>query len=110
MASKFRFTFMFAKRIDWPTLRFGIKESTGGIGADFSLLDKRLEIRTDLFDAQANIFPRFKVEAALNFFQYLYLVGGIDDILNSELGWRAAGATTSSAPSCASTTTTSRRC
>ncbi len=91
VASKFRFTFMFAKRIDWLTLRFGIKESTGGIGADFSLLDKRLEIRTDLFDAQANIFPRFKVEAALNFFQYLYLVGGIDDILNSELGSPAGG-------------------
>jgi len=91
VASKFRFTFMFAKRIDWLTLRFGIKESTGGIGADFALLDKRLEIRTDLFDAQANIFPRFKVEAALNFFQYLYLVGGVDDILNAELGSPAGG-------------------
>ncbi len=91
VASRFRFSFMFAKRIDFATLRFGIKESTGGVGVDFSLLGKRLEIRTDLFDVSANIFPRLKVEAALNFFQFLYFVAGVDDILNSELGSPAGG-------------------
>src|SRR5213075_188480 len=29
-----RFTFQFAKRFGWLTLRYGIKESTGGVGAD----------------------------------------------------------------------------
>ena len=33
-----RFTFQFAKRFSWLTLRYGIKESTGGIGADVDLV------------------------------------------------------------------------
>ncbi len=79
----FRLSFQWAKRIDRVTLRFGIKESTGGLGADFHFLRDRLEIMTDVFDFRGNVYPRLKVLAAMQFFKYLYFVGGIDDALNA---------------------------
>jgi len=86
VTDQFRFSFQFAKRaLPYTTLRFGIKESTGGLGADFDLhfLGKPLQLGVDLFDFRSNIFPRLKVIAALEFFKGLYLVGGIDDMLNA---------------------------
>ena len=86
VTDQFRFSFQFAKRaLPYTTLRFGIKESTGGLGADFDLhfLGKPLQLGIDLFDFRSNIFPRLKVIAALEFFKGLYLVGGIDDMLNA---------------------------
>jgi phospholipid/cholesterol/gamma-HCH transport system substrate-binding protein len=79
-----RFTFQFAKRFNWLTLRYGIKESTGGIGADAQLswLDRRLRFSGDLFDATFDRFPRVKLTAAVELFRHLYLLGGIDDVLN----------------------------
>ncbi|MCC6749544.1 MAG: MCE family protein [Deltaproteobacteria bacterium] len=82
ISDAFRMTFQFAKRIGPFTFRFGIKESTGGIGADVRLLRDRIQIQTDLFDFQANIYPRLKALAAWEFFKRLYVVGGIDDAFN----------------------------
>src|SRR5262249_34121126 len=62
----FRFTFQFAKRaLPYTTLRFGIKESTGGIGADIDMhfLTQPLTMTVDLFDFRSNIYPRLKVVA-----------------------------------------------
>ncbi|HEX7842829.1 MAG TPA: MlaD family protein, partial [Kofleriaceae bacterium] len=44
-----RFTFQFAKRFSWLTLRYGLKESTGGVGADADLtwLDRQLRLSVD---------------------------------------------------------------
>jgi len=91
----FRFSFQIAKRVFLLnarinlTGRFGIKESTGGIGgnAEFVLRPgagwfRTLEIQADLFDFRSNTYPRLKVLAALEFFKHLWLVGGIDDALN----------------------------
>ena len=36
----------------------------------------------DLFDFSANAWPRYKVRAAFEFFRRLYIVGGVDDVLN----------------------------
>jgi phospholipid/cholesterol/gamma-HCH transport system substrate-binding protein len=86
LSDAFRITFQFAKRIRFSavdlTFRMGIKESTGGVGVDLHFLDDQLMIWTDAFDAQANLYPRLKVLAAWQFFKRLYLVGGIDDVLN----------------------------
>jgi phospholipid/cholesterol/gamma-HCH transport system substrate-binding protein len=48
-----RFTFQFAKRFNNLTLRYGIKESTGGIGADYDIpwYGRTLRFSADLFDA-----------------------------------------------------------
>ncbi len=79
----FRFTFQFAKRISLATFRFGIKESTGGIGVDLHFIRDRIRVETDLFDFAANAWPRFKVTAGWEFFRRLYIVGGIDDAFNN---------------------------
>lgn len=78
----FRFTFQFAKRISFATFRFGIKESTGGAGLDLHLFNDRLNLQTDYFDFQANVWPRVKALVAWEFFKRLYVVGGVDDVLN----------------------------
>lgn len=82
ISDAFRFTFQFAKRISLATFRFGIKESTGGVGLDLHFARDRLRFETDLFDFKANIWPRFKATAAWEFFRRLYVVGGIDDAFN----------------------------
>lgn len=80
----FTFSFMFARKISFVTLRFGIKESTGGLGADFHFFKNALTIETDLYDFSSNIYPRLKVAAALRFLRKIYIVGGVDDVLNRE--------------------------
>jgi phospholipid/cholesterol/gamma-HCH transport system substrate-binding protein len=78
----FRFTFQFAKRISFATFRFGVKESTGGVGLDLHAFSDRISLQSDLFDFAANVWPRLKVMAAWEFFKRLYVVGGIDDVFN----------------------------
>ena len=56
--NSFRFSFQFAKRLGMFTGRFGIKESTGGIGIDMHLLDDRLEMQNDFFGFGEQIVPR----------------------------------------------------
>ena len=84
---KLRFSLQFAKRLSFSrsfasTVRFGIKESTGGIGVDVHLFRGTLDIQNDLFDPVANRFPRLKSLLAFEFFKHMYVVGGVDDILN----------------------------
>lgn len=84
LENKFRFSFMFAKRVDFATFRFGIKESWGGIGMDLHFLNDNLSLTTDLFDFSANDYPRLKFTLTWNFYKRFSLVGGVDDVLNSE--------------------------
>jgi phospholipid/cholesterol/gamma-HCH transport system substrate-binding protein len=91
----FRITFQLAKRVFlWNgrislTGRFGIKESTGGLGGNAEFLLNRtgnwfrsLEIQADVFDFRSNVYPRLKVLAAFEFFKHLWILGGIDDAMN----------------------------
>jgi phospholipid/cholesterol/gamma-HCH transport system substrate-binding protein len=80
----FRFSFQFAKRIGPVTGRFGIKESTGGIGLDLHLLNDRFELRQDLFGFGEELSPRWRVVLAYEFIRKLWLLGGVDDILNGD--------------------------
>jgi phospholipid/cholesterol/gamma-HCH transport system substrate-binding protein len=65
--------------------RFGIMESSGGLGADLVLFEGReLEIKTDVFDFTANRNPRLRAYAAYEFFEYAYIMGGVDDVLNQD--------------------------
>lgn len=81
----FRFSFQFAKRFDWLTLRYGIKESTGGVGADADLdvWGRGLRLSVDMFDASFDDWPRLKVAAAFELFRGIYILGGIDEALNA---------------------------
>jgi phospholipid/cholesterol/gamma-HCH transport system substrate-binding protein len=81
-----RFTLQIAKRFGWATLRYGLKESTGGVGFDVdasSWIGRSLRLQTDLFDASFDALPRFKVTASFEMMPFVYLLGGVDDALNS---------------------------
>ncbi len=80
-----RITFQFAKRFSWLTLRFGLKESTGGVGADadFTLLGRNLKLSADVFDATWDTYPRVKLAAAYELFRHVYVLGGVDELLNA---------------------------
>jgi len=76
----FRFTIQFARRIGPFTGRFGIKESTGGIGLDTHLLSNRFEIVQDLFGFGEEIRPRYRLWVGYEFIHRLWLIGGVDHI------------------------------
>jgi phospholipid/cholesterol/gamma-HCH transport system substrate-binding protein len=82
---KTRFTFQFAKRFGGLTLRYGLKESTGGIGADYDLRwwNRSLRTSVDVFDASFDQLPRVKLTAAVEVFRNIYVLGGIDELLNT---------------------------
>jgi phospholipid/cholesterol/gamma-HCH transport system substrate-binding protein len=74
----FRFSLQFAKRFGPFTGRFGIKESTGGIGLDIHLLSDRFEIVNDLFGFSEEVQPRYRVFISYEFIKHLWLLGGVD--------------------------------
>ena len=76
----FRFSLMFARRLGPFTGRFGIKESTGGVGLDVHLLQNRFEIANDLFGFGEEIQPRYRVFIAYEFIHRLWLLGGVDHL------------------------------
>jgi phospholipid/cholesterol/gamma-HCH transport system substrate-binding protein len=81
---KFRFSFQFAKRFGWLTLRYGVKESSGGVGADadYQWWGHGLKLSLDVFDASFDRYPRVKLAAAVEVFRHLYILGGVDELLN----------------------------
>ncbi len=76
----FRFSLQFAKRFGPFTGRFGIKESTGGIGLDIHLLQDRFEIVNDLFGFSEEVQPRYRVYVSYEFIKHLWLLGGVDHL------------------------------
>lgn len=52
-----RVSFQFARRYDNVVLRFGLKDSSGGVGADLLLLSDRLKLSADLYDFDYGSYP-----------------------------------------------------
>lgn len=87
-----KFSAQFAKRFFFLTLRFGIIENSGGVGADLNFFNDDLELRLDAFDFtrrnpndQTKIFPRFRAALSYEFFDHIAIQAGIDDPLNDRL-------------------------
>ena len=82
--NQLKFSAQFAKRYYFATFRFGIIESSGGIGADLHFFNDALSIRTDAFNfaSQDLRFPRIRTAIRLQAFQHLFATIGVDDILN----------------------------
>lgn len=76
----FRFSIQFARRVGPFTGRFGIKESTGGIGLDTHLLSNRFEIVQDLFGFGEEIRPRYRLWVGYELLSRLWLLGGADHV------------------------------
>lgn len=81
---RFRLSLQFAKRFWFTTGRIGIIENSGGLGIDMHLLGDDLEISTDLFSFADNLNPRQRAWGTYNFFNHLYVSGGVDEIWNRE--------------------------
>jgi phospholipid/cholesterol/gamma-HCH transport system substrate-binding protein len=86
---RFVFSLEFAKRYGPLTMRIGLIESSGGVGADLHLLDDALKISLDVFQfarPDQPPFPRAKLWVDYTLFKHVYLTVGTDDFLNS---WQA---------------------
>lgn len=78
----FRFSLMFAKRVYFATGRFGIIESTGGLGLDLHLWEDRLEVNTDVFAIGEKTFARLRSKLAYQVVKRMWILAGADDLLN----------------------------
>jgi len=83
-SNAFRFSLQFAQRFGPLVGRFGIKESTGGVGLDLLLLDDYFELTQDLFGFGEVVQPRWRVGLGYAFLTRLWLIGGVDDILSPD--------------------------
>ena len=88
-----KFSAQFAKRYYFLTMRFGIIENSGGLGANLHALEDDLEFRLDIFDfdrrkpgdPNGRRFPRLRTTAMYEFVNHLHLQAGVDDPFNSDL-------------------------
>ncbi|UCD84501.1 MAG: MCE family protein [Deltaproteobacteria bacterium] len=82
---KLKFSLEMAKRFYDLTLRGGIIESTGGVGMDYSLLGDRIIVSFEAFDFGKETNPNLQARLSLEPFRHLYLVGGANDFIDSEI-------------------------
>jgi phospholipid/cholesterol/gamma-HCH transport system substrate-binding protein len=91
-SEQLRFSLMLGKRVGPVAGRFGIKESTGGFGADLYLLDDRLSLSVDVFDMRTNQYPRVKPALVGAIWKRnLFLTVGADDVINTTRARGGAG-------------------
>ncbi len=76
---EFKFSVQVAKRFGDLTLRGGILESTGGVGADFYLWDDNIKFTFEAFDFDEERNPHYKAGLTYNLNRYFFITGGYDD-------------------------------
>ncbi len=81
-SNRLKFSAEFGKSISFATFRFGIIESTGGLGLDIKVIDERLEINTDIFEFGRRVWPRLRIRAGFEIIRRFWLLAGIDDAIN----------------------------
>ena len=77
----FRLSAQWGKRIGWFDYRFGLKESTFGLGVDADPFKGKLHFSADLYGENFSTVPRLKLETAIEVVRSMYVFGGIDDAL-----------------------------
>ena len=91
-----RVTAMFAKEyLGFLELRAGLVENSGGLGANLVFLDRRLELRSDVFNfggpanepigSALTALPRWRTLLRAEPIPGVYLTAGVDDVLNQGL-------------------------
>ena len=82
--NRLKFGAQFAKRYSFLTLRFGLIESTGGLGFDMHFLEDHLELSVDAFEFAnpGKDYPRIKTYLNFMFLRHLFVTAGGDDIIN----------------------------
>ncbi|MBW2158537.1 MAG: MCE family protein [Deltaproteobacteria bacterium] len=80
--NRLKFSAQFGKTISFATFRFGIIESSGGLGMDIKVIKDRLEINTDIFEFGRRVWPRMRIRAGFEIIRRFWLLAGIDDVIN----------------------------
>lgn len=80
-----KFSLQFAKRWHFLTGRFGLIENSGGFGFDMGFWKDRIQLSVDFFDFTRNTSPRIKARAQFSVWKYIFLTGGVDDIISNKL-------------------------
>lgn len=81
-------TLQFAKRFRDLVLRLGIKENTGGVGADLMLWDDRIMLSLDVFDFTYASWPsdfgapNVKFAVDVSPLPHVYFTAGVDNLVN----------------------------
>lgn len=78
------FSLQMAKRLYFMTFRFGILESSGGIGVDLHLFDDSFEVNADLFRFGDQPLPNLRVRLSYEIVRTLYILAGADNVLNAD--------------------------
>lgn len=79
-----KFSAQFAKRYYFTTLRFGMIESSGGVGVDFHFFEEHLMLKLDAFNFSVDElrYPRIRTSLRAQAFDRLFVTVGMDDLLN----------------------------
>lgn len=92
-----KFNVQFAQRFWFLTLRFGLIESTGGLGVDLGFplrfpwhprwIEDAIALKVDAFEFSREGVPFPRLRAALRFspYRHLFVSVGVDDILNPQV-------------------------
>jgi phospholipid/cholesterol/gamma-HCH transport system substrate-binding protein len=87
VTSDIEFTAQFAKRFEDLALRIGLMENTFGFGADLFFSDDQGRVKVDLWDFSADEADadqaHIKIGVDYMIFDYIFVSGGIDNLLNS---------------------------
>ncbi len=81
--SQFKITAQMAKRWHFLTFRYGVMESTGGLGLDADLLDEAMNSKLDVFDFGRDEYPRLRLLGKWEFLTHFFISAGVDDLLNA---------------------------
>jgi phospholipid/cholesterol/gamma-HCH transport system substrate-binding protein len=83
------YSLQYGKRFNDALMRFGILQSTGGVGLDYFMNNDRLKLTAEVFDFNAvndtrGDSPHAKVQARYKMLKHLDFYGGWDNFLNSQ--------------------------
>ena len=82
---KYKFSAQVGKRFSFVTLRGGLFESTGGVGADLDFFSDRLRLTLEAFDFSRDEGPpHLKASARWTFLRHLFVTAGLDDFLDDK--------------------------
>jgi phospholipid/cholesterol/gamma-HCH transport system substrate-binding protein len=89
-SNKLKLSAQVAKRFSRLTVRGGVLESSGGVGADFDVIKDRLTVGVDAFDftRKGDQPPHLKAFGNYDIVKNLFITGGVDDILNKDRNLR----------------------
>lgn len=84
--NRVKFSAQIAKRFYGITLRGGLIENTGGLGAEYAIIDPNLRIAVQAYDFSRATNPSLKAELDFVFFNHFFVTAGADDIVNNRRG------------------------